>query len=150
MYNCSAPSFSLISHRLADEWAKGTCYYNICGPTEVTILNTAHRHVSGTPLSIGRPLPNTTCYILDDENQLVPFGHKGVMWVGGAGVSCGYINLPKLTSQRYQRDDFANDGFVPQSKRPTLADGVQIDNVLYRRYSSLERRRLSRDFWSDG
>ncbi|KAH9860605.1 hypothetical protein J1614_011936 [Plenodomus biglobosus] len=95
---------------LADEWAEGTCYYNICGPTEITILNSAHRHVPGTPISIGRPLPNTTCYILDDNEELVPFGQKGVMWVGGAGVSRGYINLPELTSKRYKRDKFANNG----------------------------------------
>lgn len=97
---------------LADEWAQGTCYYNICGPTEITILNSAHRHVSGRSISIGRPLPNTTCYILDENEQLVPFGEKGVMWVGGAGVTRGYINLPELTSQRYKKDKFANDGSI--------------------------------------
>ncbi|KAI8935857.1 hypothetical protein NX059_007374 [Plenodomus lindquistii] len=94
---------------LADEWSKGIAYYNICGPTEVTILNSAHRHVSGTPISIGRPLPNTTCYILDDNEQPVSFGQKGIMWVGGAGVSRGYINLPELTAQRYKRDRFVDD-----------------------------------------
>ncbi|KAF1846733.1 acetyl-CoA synthetase-like protein [Cucurbitaria berberidis CBS 394.84] len=95
---------------LADEWAQGTSYLNICGPTEITILNSAHRHVPGTPLTIGKPLPNTTCYILNDDGQPVPFGEKGVMWVGGAGVSRGYINLPELSSERYQLDRFANDG----------------------------------------
>jgi non-ribosomal peptide synthetase component F len=62
------------------------------------------------PLSIGKPLPNTTCYILDDEEQPVPFGQRGSMWVGGAGVSKGYINLPELTSSRYKVDKFLNDG----------------------------------------
>ncbi|KAF2854716.1 acetyl-CoA synthetase-like protein [Plenodomus tracheiphilus IPT5] len=95
---------------LADEWAEGTCFYNICGPTEVTILNSAHRHDPGTPISIGRPLANTTCYVLDENENLVSFGQKGVMWVGGAGVSRGYINLPELTLQRYKRDKFVNDG----------------------------------------
>lgn len=32
------------------------------------------------------------------------------MWVGGAGVTRGYINLPDLTSRRYKVDKFANDG----------------------------------------
>ena len=95
---------------LADEWAQDTCYYNICGPTEVTILNSAHRHTPNSSLSIGRPLPNTTCYILDENEQPVSFGTKGSMWVGGAGVSRGYINLPELTSQRYKLDKFMNDG----------------------------------------
>lgn len=95
---------------LADEWAEGTCYYNICGPTEITILNSAHRHIPGTQLSIGKPLPNTTCYILDDDEQPVPLGSKGSMWVGGAGVSRGYINLPELTARRYKLDRFMNNG----------------------------------------
>ncbi|CBX90377.1 similar to amino acid adenylation domain-containing protein [Plenodomus lingam JN3] len=106
------PCPQVYAEILADEWAQGTCYYNICGPTEITILNSAHRHVSGRSISIGRPLPNTTCYILDENEQLVPFGEKGVMWVGGAGVTRGYINLPELTSQRYKKDKFANDGSI--------------------------------------
>lgn len=100
----------LTLRSLADEWAKGTCYYNICGPTEITILNSAHRHIPGAVLSIGKPLPNTTCYILDDDENPVPVGSKGSMWVGGAGVSRGYINLPELTSKRYKLDKFVNDG----------------------------------------
>ncbi|KAF2737762.1 acetyl-CoA synthetase-like protein [Polyplosphaeria fusca] len=95
---------------LADEWSDSTFYYNICGPTEITILNSAHQHVPGTPLTIGKPLPNTTCYILDDEERPVPVGSKGVMWVGGAGVSRGYINLPELTATRFRADKFLNNG----------------------------------------
>ncbi|KAF9692390.1 hypothetical protein EKO04_009613 [Ascochyta lentis] len=97
---------------LADEWANRTCFYNICGPTEITILNSAHRHVSGTALSIGKPLPNTTCYVLDEDENPVPPGTKGSAWVGGAGVTRGYINLPKLTSERYKLDRFRDDGSI--------------------------------------
>jgi non-ribosomal peptide synthetase component F len=96
--------------RLADEWAESSVYYNICGPTEITILNTAHQHVTGCPLTIGKPLPNTTVYVLDEEENPVQIGSKGRMWVGGAGVSRGYINLPVLTSSRFKRDKFADDG----------------------------------------
>ncbi|PSN65395.1 acetyl-CoA synthetase-like protein [Corynespora cassiicola Philippines] len=97
---------------LADEWADGVVYYNICGPTEITILNSAHRHTPGAPLSIGKPLPNTTAYILDDDENPVPFGSKGSMWVAGAGVSRGYINLPELTSKRYKLDRFTGEGIM--------------------------------------
>jgi non-ribosomal peptide synthetase component F len=99
--------------RLADEWAENTSFYNICGPTEITILNTAHLHSPGVPLSIGKPLPNTTCYILDENEQPVPIGKKGTIWVGGAGVTQGYINLPELTSNRYKPDKFRKNGYVP-------------------------------------
>jgi non-ribosomal peptide synthetase component F len=103
------------SSRLADEWAENTSFYNICGPTEVTILNTAHLHIPGELLSIGRPLPNTTCYILDENEQPVPVGQRGTMWVGGAGVTKGYINLPEFTSSRYKPDKFMLDGLVATS-----------------------------------
>jgi len=98
--------------RLADEWAENSTYYNICGPTEVTILNTAHRHRPGQPLSIGTPLPNTNVYILDEEENPVPFGGKGIMWVGGAGVTKGYINLPELTTSRFKEDKFCQYGYI--------------------------------------
>lgn len=101
-----------MSLSLADEWAEGSSYYNICGPTEITILNSAHQHTPGAPLSIGKPLPNTTCYILDEDENCVPVGSKGSMWVGGAGVSRGYINLPELTAKRYKYDKFMNNGYA--------------------------------------
>ncbi|KAK4221604.1 hypothetical protein QBC38DRAFT_521707 [Podospora fimiseda] len=95
---------------LADHWAPHANFINICGPTEITILNTAHLHKLGGPLTIGKPNPNTTCYVLDDDENPVKIGEPGVMWVGGAGVSRGYLNLPELTATRYKLDKFANNG----------------------------------------
>lgn len=100
----------LTIFRLADEWADNATYYNICGPTEVTILNTAHKHQPGQTLSIGTPLPNTTVYILDENENPVPFKEQGIMWVGGAGVTRGYINLPELTASRFKEDRFCRYG----------------------------------------
>ncbi|KAI1485804.1 surfactin synthetase subunit 3 [Biscogniauxia mediterranea] len=95
---------------LAEEWAPATNFWNICGPTEITILNTAHLHKPGMPLTIGRPLPNTNVYVLDDNEQPVPIGKPGVMWAGGACVSAGYINLPDMTASRFKPDKFTRDG----------------------------------------
>jgi non-ribosomal peptide synthetase component F len=105
----SIGQFSDFSFRLADDWAQQRCFQNLLGSTEVFLL-TAHKHVAGEPLSIGRPLPNTMCYVLDDEGEPVPVGQKGTLWVGGAGVSKGYINLPLTTAEKFQPDKFANDG----------------------------------------
>jgi non-ribosomal peptide synthetase component F len=81
------------------------------GSTEVFLI-TAHQHVTGESMSTGRPLPNTTCYVLDDDMQPVPVNQKGTLWAGGAGVSKGYINLPLTTAEKFQPDKFANDGYV--------------------------------------
>ncbi|KAF1931336.1 tyrocidine synthetase 1 [Didymella exigua CBS 183.55] len=97
------------SQSLAEEWAQGRCFYNLLGSTEVFLFS-AHKHKTGEPLSIGRPLPNTTCYILDEANEPVPVGQRGTLWVGGKGVSKGYINLPLTSAEKFQPDNFANDG----------------------------------------
>ncbi|RDW73351.1 hypothetical protein BP6252_07258 [Coleophoma cylindrospora] len=92
---------------LADEWSKQATFWNCCGPTEVTIVNTMHKHICGEKLSIGRPVPNTNVYILDEDERPIPFGETGLMWVGGAAVSRGYVNLPERTSKTYKFDKFS-------------------------------------------
>ncbi|KAK6207974.1 amino acid adenylation domain-containing protein [Colletotrichum tabaci] len=95
---------------LAEQWAPYVKFWNVCGPTEISILNTAHLHKPGKTLSIGKPNPNTNVYVLDDDENPVPIGEPGVMWAGGPGVSRGYLNLPELTAQRYKPDKFTKDG----------------------------------------
>ncbi|KAG6910275.1 hypothetical protein DXG01_011672 [Tephrocybe rancida] len=95
---------------LADTWAKQCAFYNCCGPTEITIVNTMHLHKSGKVLGIGGPTPNNTVYVLDEKAQPVPIGQMGVMWAGGAGITRGYLNLPDKTSEKYKRDPFLDDG----------------------------------------
>ncbi|KAJ4123262.1 hypothetical protein NW768_009796 [Fusarium equiseti] len=95
---------------LADLWANHGTYWNCCGPTETTIVNTMQKHVVGQELSIGRPTPNNRIYILDSEGKLSPMGTVGVMWAGGLGVSRGYIGLDEKTAERYKPDTFARDG----------------------------------------
>lgn len=69
-------------------------------------------HTPGKSLSIGTPIPNTSVYILDDQMRPLPIGEVGSMWVGGAGVSRGYLNLPDKTAERYAKDPFVNDGSI--------------------------------------
>ncbi|KAI9172642.1 Adenylate-forming reductase [Paramyrothecium foliicola] len=95
------------SQRLADAWALSKTYYNCCGPTETTIVNTMHRHVSGRPLTIGKPTPNNNVYILNEDGEPIPEGEAGVMWAGGLGVSNGYVKLPEKTAEKYKLDEFA-------------------------------------------
>ncbi|KAI4950065.1 hypothetical protein J4E91_004721 [Alternaria rosae] len=94
---------------LADAWGQDRTFWNLLGSTE-TFLVSAQQHVAGRPLSIGRLLPNISCYILDHSGKLAPFGHKGTLWVGGVGVSKGYINLPLTTAEKFQPNRFVNDG----------------------------------------
>ncbi|KAJ6462318.1 AMP-binding protein [Mycena vulgaris] len=94
------------SQDLADAWAAKRIFLNCCGPTEVTIINTVHRHQAGMPVSIGKPTPNNSVYVLDDDLNPVPVGSTGVLWAGGSGICAGYVNLPDLTKAKFKRDPF--------------------------------------------
>ncbi|MDX6529265.1 MAG: hypothetical protein QOH41_1555 [Blastocatellia bacterium] len=84
---------------------------NNYGPTECTVVATSGRilpkaQFNGLP-TIGRPIANTTVYLLDENLQPVPEGASGEIYIGGRGVARGYLNRPDLTSERFIRDPFS-------------------------------------------
>lgn len=87
-------------------------------------------HNYGEPLSIGGPTPNNNVYVLDDSMKPVPIGQPGIMWAGGAGITCGYVNLPDKTAERYKLDIFANDGYVAQFVIPTLHSLIESSSTF--------------------
>ncbi|MDB6180865.1 AMP-binding protein [Paracoccus fistulariae] len=92
---------------LADRWSQFCTFYNSCGPTETTIINTAEPHSAHkAALTIGRPTPNNTVYILGEDLNPLPIGEKGQMWAGGDCVTAGYLANPDLTAERYRPDPF--------------------------------------------
>ncbi|KAL4753427.1 hypothetical protein BDW72DRAFT_210291 [Aspergillus terricola var. indicus] len=94
----------------ADKWAASATFYNCCGPTETTIINTMHEHKTGMQLTIGKPTPNNNVYILDVNKRSCRIGEVGTIWAGGLGVSRGYIGQPERTAERYHYDVFVDDG----------------------------------------
>ncbi|CAM5718952.1 D-alanine--D-alanyl carrier protein ligase [Streptomyces alboniger] len=92
---------------LADRWARRAAFFNCCGPTETTIVNTMSRHDPAAPLlTIGRPTPNNTVYVLDADRRPLPVGEVGEMWAGGDCVSAGYLGDDRLNAERYAPDPF--------------------------------------------
>ncbi|NCS09615.1 MAG: amino acid adenylation domain-containing protein, partial [Microcystis aeruginosa G13-07] len=78
---------------------------NMYGITETTV-HVTYRPLSMTDLDstasvIGCPIPDLQVYLLDQYLQLVPVGVPGEMYVGGAGVTKGYLNRPELTTERF-------------------------------------------------
>jgi acyl-CoA synthetase (AMP-forming)/AMP-acid ligase II len=61
-------------------------------------------------LTIGKPTPNNTVYVLDETGQLCAPGEQGEMWAGGDCVTAGYLGNPALTAERYRLDPFLGQG----------------------------------------
>ena len=82
--------------------------WNGYGPTETTIYATyqevTEEHLArciGEFVAIGSPIANTEMLILDKNGQQVPIGVPGELFIGGNGVSSGYLNREKLTNERF-------------------------------------------------
>ncbi|MGE5340608.1 MAG: amino acid adenylation domain-containing protein [Candidatus Omnitrophota bacterium] len=79
---------------------KGYRLVNQYGPTETTIDALA-RECSSEPVNLGKPIANARIYILDKYENVLPVGIIGELYVGGDGVSRGYLNRPELTWERF-------------------------------------------------
>ena len=77
--------------------------WNMYGPTETTIWSAVLRleHAGEEAIPVGRPIQNTSFYILDPLGQPVPQGAPGELWIGGEGLARGYMNRPDLTAERF-------------------------------------------------
>lgn len=83
---------------------------NVYGPTETTIWSTFTSVDSQTaPDSIGVPLANTSVYILDADDQPLPWGLPGELCIGGDGVARGYLDRPEMTAERFVTTTLASE-----------------------------------------
>lgn len=74
-------------------------FINTYGPTETTI--TSVLNIGNNTLNIGKPIANTTVYVLDKRKEVVPLGVVGELYIGGIGVTRGYLNKVDLTNEKY-------------------------------------------------
>jgi len=90
------------------ETLPSTDLYNEYGPTEASVWCIAHQIKSDEKrfVPIGKAIPNTQAYILDKYLQPVPVGVAGELFIGGLGLSEGYLNRPALTKERFVSNPF--------------------------------------------
>ena len=92
---------------------KVKCLWNMYGPTETTIWSTIHKVSSDSgAVPIGRPIANTTIYLLDRYDQPVPVGVAGELCIGGDGVAMGYLNRPELTAEKFISNPLSSDDVI--------------------------------------
>ncbi|MEM6686118.1 MAG: amino acid adenylation domain-containing protein, partial [Bacteroidota bacterium] len=82
---------------------------NLYGPSEDTTYSTAYTLVNKAykTIPIGKPITNTQAYIVDENLHLVPIGVIGKLYLGGAGITKGYLNRPELTNEKYIPNPFS-------------------------------------------
>ncbi len=93
---------------LMNRWSKGLRLINAYGPTEGTVCATMHEYKNGDlNINIGKPIANTTAYVLDKNLNPLPIGAVGELHIGGIGVARGYLNRADLTADRFITDPFS-------------------------------------------
>ncbi len=118
--------------------------YNMYGPTETSVYSTIY-HVESLdkgPIPIGKPVENTVVKIINDTNQQCEVGEIGELYIGGRGVSKGYLHLEAETAKRfvelegrtfYRTGDFvrlASNGqieFLGRRDKQVKINGVRIE-----------------------
>lgn len=85
-------------------------FINAYGPTEATVCATYSVLHSGDPAKrIGKPLPNYTIYVLDNNLNPAPIGVHGELYISGIGLARGYLNRPDLTAEQFLINPFTQE-----------------------------------------
>ncbi|WP_058043616.1 amino acid adenylation domain-containing protein [Streptomyces roseifaciens] len=83
----------------------GTTVVNFYGPTENSVVSTAHvlrpLPEDATHVPLGRPFGASVCHVLRADGSLAAPGEEGELYVGGDGLALGYLGDPRLTAERF-------------------------------------------------
>ncbi|MGL4569296.1 MAG: amino acid adenylation domain-containing protein, partial [Fusobacteriaceae bacterium] len=103
-----------VSNALLNEWFEhypNKKLINAYGPTEASddvSFYTIEKESTSTNVSIGKPIQNTSIYILNELDQLLPIGIIGEICIGGIQVARGYLNNAKLTIEKFVANPFVS------------------------------------------
>ncbi len=109
---------------------------NSYGVTEATVdssyfeTTVIHKFSDGL-VPIGRPFANTQLYILDQHGKPLPIYIPGELYIGGAGVSRGYLNRPDLTQEKFIPNPFSQEVGARLYKTGDLAKYLENGNIQY-------------------
>nr|MDQ2694806.1 AMP-binding protein [Pseudomonadota bacterium] len=98
----ACPRALVENHARRRPWTR---LYNEYGPTEAAVWSTVAECRPAAdpqaPVPIGRPIPHSRVYLLDDQGRPVARGLKGEIYIAGPGLSPGYLGRPALTAARF-------------------------------------------------
>ena len=90
-----------LTDDLVDRWASGRRLVNGYGPTECTVTVLRGDVMPSRPVTIGRPVPGHTAWVLDPDLKPVADGLQGELCLAGIGLARGYYNKPMLTMEKF-------------------------------------------------
>lgn len=96
--------------------------YNMYGPTETTVWSTLKDLTISDEITIGKPICNTQIYVLDKNTKLLPVNIPGEIYIGGDGLSKGYLNRNILTKEKFI--------YNPYNKKEKIYNTGDIGNWL--------------------
>ena len=86
--------------------------YNTYGPTEATVEASVWQcklDYKSAIAPIGKAIAGAKLYVLDRDQNIVPIGVPGELYIGGIGLARGYLNDPKLTKEKFIQDPFSKN-----------------------------------------
>ncbi|PBP51622.1 AMP-binding protein, partial [Pseudomonas syringae] len=106
---------------------------NLYGPSETTTYSSwvAMDREHGFAAHIGKPVGNTQFYLLNEQQQPVPLGVVGEIYIGGAGVARGYLNRDDLTAERFLKDTFSQQPAARMYRTGDLGRYLPDGNIEY-------------------
>ena len=111
---------------IAERWSRpGRTIFNGYGPTEATVVATIAEVRPNETVTIGKPIPNYSCYIVNEALELVGPDVEGELLIGGPGVAHGYLNRDALTAEKFIPNPFRGDGADPVLYRS--GDAARLD-----------------------
>jgi len=132
---CSGEALKPSQALLFREKLPGSELHNLYGPTEAAIDVTFWKMPETTGdinlVPIGRPVANTSIYILNKENDIAPIGCSGEIYIGGVQVGRGYLGLPELTTEKFVPDPFSDEAGARMYKTGDLGRWLTDGNIEY-------------------
>ncbi|TFZ32734.1 hypothetical protein EWW49_36305, partial [Pseudomonas syringae] len=121
----------LVENRLGSTGVQRLC--NLYGPSEPRAYSgwVAVDREDGFAAHCGKPVGNTQFYLLDEQQQPVPLGVAGGIYIGGAGVARGYLNRDDRTAERCLKDPFSQNPAARMYRTGDLGRYLPDGNIEY-------------------
>jgi amino acid adenylation domain-containing protein len=109
--------------------------YNLYGPTEATIDITSHTVVNTefgiTKNIIGKPIYNTSLYVINKNKELLAIGEEGELYIGSDSLSTGYHNRDSLTQERFIKNPFEPQKYPKMYKTGDIVRWLDTGELEY-------------------